>query len=56
NTSMHATSTQKARIQGTCDFLDSQGIRYSHNDVFRFHGVSKCTGWRILKQPRDQEA
>ncbi|KAK4101164.1 hypothetical protein N658DRAFT_496456 [Parathielavia hyrcaniae] len=52
----HQLALREARIQGTCDFLDKQGISYSHNDVFKFFGTSRSTGWRILRQPRNQDA
>jgi hypothetical protein len=52
----HLLTPKKARIQGTCDYLDKKGIKYSHNDVFNFHNTSKRTGWRILSQPRIQDA
>jgi hypothetical protein len=48
----HLLTPKKVRIQATCDFLDKHRIAYSHNDVFRFHGTSKRTGWRILSEPR----
>ena len=44
---------KKARIQGTCDFLDAKGIFYSHNDIFRFHRVCKTSGWKALRESRD---
>jgi hypothetical protein len=51
----HLLTPKKARVQGTCDFLDRKSISYSHNDVFKFHGTSKHTGWRILSKPRIQD-
>lgn len=47
-----ASTPKKAKIQGVCDFLDHKAIPYSHNDVFKWAGVSKTTGWRILKEDR----
>lgn len=38
----------KARIQGTIEYLKSQGITGHNEDVFRFNGVSHATGYRIL--------
>ena len=39
----------KARIQGTVDFLESQGIKHKKEEVFQFNGVSHATGYRLLK-------
>jgi len=52
----HHSTPKKARVQGTCDFLDAKGIKYSHNEIFRFHGVSKRTGWRHLAAPRGHDS
>ena len=38
----------KARIQGTFDFLESQGIKGKKEEVFRFNNISHITGYRIL--------
>ncbi|KAK4464679.1 hypothetical protein QBC42DRAFT_344554 [Cladorrhinum samala] len=54
---MHHMTPKKAGIQRTCDFLDGNRDRIpfniSKNDVFRFNGVSKAMGWKILSQPRE---
>ena len=39
---------KKARIRGTIDFLESQGIKGKKEDIFRFNGVSHRTGYRLL--------
>ncbi|KLU84428.1 WD repeat-containing protein [Magnaporthiopsis poae ATCC 64411] len=41
-----------SRVQGVCDYLDKQRIPYSHNDVFRWAGISKSSDWDILAQDR----
>ena len=53
--SMHYSTPKKAKVQSICDYLDSQGTTYSHADIFKYAGVSKRTGWRILSQTRDLE-
>jgi hypothetical protein len=40
---------KKARIKGAEEYMDAKNIPYSHNDLFRFHDVSKEQGWAILK-------
>jgi hypothetical protein len=45
---------KKARMKGAADYLDHLGIKFNHNDLFRYHGVSKEQGWAILKQDREQ--
>ncbi|KAH8799419.1 hypothetical protein F5884DRAFT_811921 [Xylogone sp. PMI_703] len=54
--SQHYMTPKKARIQGTCDFLDAKGIEYSHMDVFRFHGAEKSSGWKALREPREYDS
>ncbi|KAL8351748.1 hypothetical protein RB601_002184 [Gaeumannomyces tritici] len=49
----HHSTPKKIRVQGICDYLDAKGTTYSHNDVFRFVGVSKTVGWEILAQDRN---
>lgn len=44
----HQTTPIKSRIQGTIDFLESQGIKGKKEDVFRFNNVSHSTGYRLL--------
>ena len=45
---------KKARIKGAADYLDHLGIKFNHNDLFRYHGISKRQGWAILSQDREQ--
>jgi hypothetical protein len=39
----------KAKVQGTVEFLESKHIPFFKNDVFRFFGVSKSSGYEILQ-------
>jgi hypothetical protein len=41
---------KRSRIKGAAEYMDAKGIPYSHNDLFKFHDVSKEQGWAILKQ------
>ncbi|KAL8359971.1 hypothetical protein RB598_008355 [Gaeumannomyces tritici] len=50
--STELSTPKKARVQAVCDFLDTEKRPYSHNAVFRWAGVSKRSGWRILSQAR----
>jgi hypothetical protein len=45
---------KKARMKGAADYFDHLGIKFHHNDLFRYHGISKEQGWAILKQDREQ--
>ena len=53
--SMHFSTSKKAKVQNICDFLDQKGVPYHHTDVFKYAGVGKTQGWKILRQPRDVE-
>ncbi len=44
----------KARIQGSIDFLESEGIKGKKSAVFRANGVSRRTGYRILQSSNPQ--
>ncbi|KAF2629187.1 hypothetical protein BU25DRAFT_465246 [Macroventuria anomochaeta] len=44
------TTPQKAWIKGAADYMDHLGIKYSHNDLFKYHGMNKQQGWAILKE------
>ena len=46
---LQKTTPVKARIQGACDFLESEGLKISKEKVFRYNGVSRATGYRILR-------
>jgi hypothetical protein len=46
-TSIHQ---KKARIKGAAEYMDAKNIPYSHNDLFRFHDVSKKQDWAIIKE------
>lgn len=43
------TTPVKARIQGTVDFLKSEGIKAKREAIFRYNGVSRATGFRIIR-------
>ena len=43
------TPPVKTRIQGTVDFLKSEGIKAKREAIFRYNGVSRVTGFRILR-------
>ena len=46
----HHTTPTKARVKGTIEYLEAQGIPHSKSEVFQFHGVGKNAGWKILRQ------
>ncbi|KLU88213.1 hypothetical protein MAPG_07200 [Magnaporthiopsis poae ATCC 64411] len=50
----HITATQKLRILAVCEFLNDHQLPCNHSDVFRWAGVSKGSGWRILAEHRTQ--
>lgn len=54
--SHHCTTPQKARIQGTVDFLKAKGIPFHYNDVFRYHGARESAGYAALREPREINA
>jgi hypothetical protein len=40
---------KKARVKGAADYLNYLGIKYNHNDLFRYYNVSKEAGWEMLR-------
>lgn len=44
------TTPQKAKVQGTIEYLEAKGLPYSKADVFRHFQVSKSAGWEIIKE------
>lgn len=48
----HVTAQQKLRILAVCEFLNDHNMPCNHTDVFRWAGVGKGTGWRILSENR----
>ena len=46
---LQKTTPVKARIQGACDFLESEGLKISKEKVFRYNSVSRATRYRILR-------
>ncbi|KAK4122584.1 hypothetical protein N657DRAFT_664494 [Parathielavia appendiculata] len=47
------STPKKVRIQGAIDFLEAKGIPHHKNDIFRFYGASRRSGWRALAEPRE---
>lgn len=45
---------RRVRIIHEVEKYQEKGVSFHYNDVFRDHGVSKATGWRILKEKRDR--
>jgi hypothetical protein len=41
---------KKARVKGTVDFLEANGIPHFKSRVFQFYGVGKNSSWNILRQ------
>ena len=41
---------RRVRIIGDCELMKVKGIPFLYSDVFRRYGVSKATGWRIIKE------
>ncbi|KAK4035435.1 hypothetical protein C8A01DRAFT_38066 [Parachaetomium inaequale] len=50
----HSTP-KKARVQGTIAYLQANRIPHFKIDVFRFHGMSKASGWRALQQLDEED-
>jgi len=50
---MDASTPKKTRIIAICDYLAQEGHTGFHSKVFRRCGVSTRTGWRLLKQARE---
>lgn len=46
----HFDTPKKARVIGIIEEYEREGIPFSHNDVFKREGLSKATGWRVLRQ------
>jgi hypothetical protein len=46
----HHMTPKKARVRGTIDFLEANGIPHFKSRVFQFYGVGKNAGWEILRQ------
>lgn len=49
----HYSTPKKVKIQATIDFLEAKGIPHHKNDVFKFWGASRRSGWRALAEPRE---
>ena len=41
---------KRSRIKGAAEYMDAKGIPYSHNDLFKFHDISKEQGWTYLNR------
>jgi len=53
----HYSTPKRARIRGTIDYLEANGIHHFKSRVFRFHGASVRSGWRaIAKDDADYDA
>ncbi len=54
---LQKTTPVKATIQGACDFLESERLKINKEKVFRYNGVSRAIGYRILRSsnPRTLE-
>ena len=40
---------QRAKVQGTIEYLKAKGIPPNETDVFEFFRVKERTGWRIIE-------
>lgn len=47
----HFTTPQKAKVQGTIEYLEAKHIPYSKEEVFQHFDVGRTQGYEILKIP-----
>jgi hypothetical protein len=47
---MTLSTLQKARILGVIEYLDFKGIPYHKADVFKWAGLGKTAGWKLLRE------
>ena len=52
----HHMTPKKARVRGTIDYLEANGIPHFKSRVFQFHGVGKNAGWKILREDKHQDS
>ena len=50
----HHPTPRKVQIRGTVDFCKARGITRQNEAIFRYFGVPKSTGYRILKGDSDR--